>query len=240
MIPQLQNRYLIPEMMDSPDLDPAEHQRALAGLRRVNQISRTSSVIAAAIEAIAHRFQMRSMTILDVGCGSGDVAIGISRQLNSRLHCLVTGVDMSPLAIDVARRNLPNSLDVRFEVADVHDMVRSDDTDHLSFDVVYCSLFLHHFSNVDSVAMLKTFRRLCTKAVLIDDLCRTRLGWLMARIGCHLLSRSPIVHFDGPQSVRAAYSIAEMRSLAEQSEMNNAFIRKHWPERFLFQWEKTS
>jgi hypothetical protein len=40
--------------------------------------------------------------------------------------------------------------------------------------------------------------------------------------GCHLLSRSPIVHFDGPTSARAAWTRNELRTHAEHAGLVTA------------------
>ena len=105
------------------------------------------------------------------------------------------------------------------------------------FDIVYCTLLLHHFSDADAIRILAAMKRLARHAVLVDDLQRTRFGWLLAVAGCHLLSRSPVVHFDGPQSVRAAFTCAEARGLAAAAGWGVAKLRRHWPERYLLSWE---
>ena len=81
---------------------------------------------------------------------------------------------------------------------------------------------------------------LASISVLVDDLQRTRLGWGLAAVGVHLLSRSPVVHFDGPQSVRAAFSVKEAIAIAAQAGMKPSTVRKHWPERFLLRWDANS
>jgi 2-polyprenyl-3-methyl-5-hydroxy-6-metoxy-1,4-benzoquinol methylase len=110
----------------------------------------------------------------------------------------------------------------------------------LSFDIVYCTLFLHHFDDASAVEVLGAMKRLARRAVIVDDLCRTSLGWWLAYLGCHLLSRSRVVHFDGPQSVRAALTPHEAQALAAEAGMRDAAIRRHWPERFMMRWERAS
>jgi 2-polyprenyl-3-methyl-5-hydroxy-6-metoxy-1,4-benzoquinol methylase len=116
-------------------------------------------------------------------------------------------------------------------------MVHDED---LPFDIVYCTLFLHHFDDFSAVEVLGAMKRLARRAVLIDDLCRTSLGWWLAYVGCHLLSRSRVVPFDGPQSVRAALTPGEAQALAANAGMSDVAIRRHWPERFMMRWERSS
>jgi hypothetical protein len=39
LLPDLRTRHRVPEWMDDPTLDPAEHRRALRGLSRLNTVS---------------------------------------------------------------------------------------------------------------------------------------------------------------------------------------------------------
>jgi hypothetical protein len=74
------------------------------------------------------------------------------------------------------------------------------------------------------------------RLVLVDDLVRNRRGYLLALAGCHILSSSPIVHFDGPTSVAAAFTPGEALSLAERAGLHGTSLTRHWPQRFLLTW----
>lgn len=249
----MKQRHLVPEKMDDPSLDPKEHERALAGLRRINRFSGTAAQLQQEILRIAASRSQSHWKLLDVGCANGEVAFELAGLLHGKLNCTLTGWDMSPTAIGAAesRRTAEfekaakkgtiqttgkDSSSLRFEVRNLFDELERT-AGEPPFDIVYCTLLLHHFSDVDAVRILAAMRQLARHAVIVDDLQRTRLGWLLAVCGCHLLSRSPIVHFDGPQSVRAAFSTAEALQLAKSAGLNNANLRCHWPERYLLCWE---
>jgi SAM-dependent methyltransferase len=98
----MKQRHLVPELMDNPDLDEVEHRRALAGLRRINLLCGTSRFIADSIMRSSASIRNRPIEILDLGCGSGDIAMNVLRRLHSqKTDCRVTGWDMSPLAADL-------------------------------------------------------------------------------------------------------------------------------------------
>ena len=75
--------------------------------------------------------------------------------------------------------------------------------------------------------------------VLIDDLIRSRWGYVLALVGTHLLSGSRVVHVDGPLSVLAAFTPREVSVLAERADLRGARLDRHWPERFLLTWSAT-
>ena len=74
--------------------------------------------------------------------------------------------------------------------------------------------------------------------VLINDLIRSRVGYLLAYFGTRLLSRSRLVHVDGPLSVAAALTCSEALRLADRAGLKGASLSRHWPERFLLSWRK--
>lgn len=234
MIPNLQVRHLVPELMDAPNLDPVEHAHALAGLRRVNWLCNTSKHISATILEIANRRNLASADVLDLGCGSGDIAIGVQSLLSTTVPYQLTGWDISEVAILNAQKRAKGANQPKFEVQNA----LSESQSTPKFDFVYCCLFLHHFNEQESVHILKSMSQLARVAFIVDDLKRSRWGWLMAKVGCHLLSRSPIVHFDGPQSVRAAYTVNEVQRLAAQAGLKNCAVKLHWPERYQLIWER--
>lgn len=241
----MKSRNLVPELMDDPSIDPVEHRRALAGLRRVNAICQTGKHVANEIVRIAQSRKLKKVSVLDLGCGSGDIATNVASRLSGRMACDISGWDISPTAVASATEQLenrirtgatvlPDDVSVTFHQADVFEPTNQ------KFDIVYCCLFLHHFSDEQSVQLLKRMKEIANIAVIVDDLQRTSLGLALAKLGCYLLSRSPVVHFDGPQSVRAAFRIDEVLEMAAMAGMHGCSIHKHWPERFLLRWDATS
>lgn len=225
-----------PEVMDEPGLDERLHHQALEGLRRGNLVSNTSRVLWRGLEAAGVLQRVAPIRILDLACGGGDVALGLARL--ARRHAVrveVHGADVSSLAIEHARAAAQ-----RAGVADVCYFQLNALLDPLptNYDAIYCTLFLHHLSEMDGVALLQRMAAATRSVVLVDDLVRTRLGFALVWLGSHLLTRSPVVHTDGPLSVRAALTIEEARTLAERAGLHHAAIERHWPERFLLSWRK--
>jgi len=106
------------------------------------------------------------------------------------------------------------------------------------FDAVICSLFLHHLDEEQAVALLRRMARRRARLIVINDLCRSLTGWLLAYAGTRLLSRSDVVHTDGPRSVEAAFSLAEARCLAARAGLSGARVSARWPCRLLLTWRR--
>ena len=250
--PDLKSRYLVPELMDDPNLPAADHQLALHGLRRINRFSGTVSSLCSTILDLVKpanaspgqspEFQSPGLqspwVLLDIGCANGENLIALYRQLAKRIPVRCIGWDISPYAIQSAKA-LASSAglseeQVRFEVVDALGQIDPAP----QADIVMNSLFMHHFEESAVVSLLTRSAQLARVAVVADDLNRTQLGWFLAKTGCWLLSRSPVVHFDGPQSVRAAFTCTEIASIAERAGLVDARLKKHWPERYALVWRR--
>lgn len=241
--PDLKRRHLVPERMDDPQLPIAEHELALRGLRRINRFSGTISHLAHTILDLAARRGLRSITVLDIGCANGENLIALHRRLSKHLSLTSIGWDISPYAIKSAtsltEKSGFNRNEIRFEQVDALAKASSDGN-ALSADIVINSLFMHHFDENAVVELLKRSASLARIAIVADDLNRTSLGWALAKIGCWILSRSPVVHFDGPQSVRAAFTTQEILALTHRAGLEGVQLTKHWPERYTLIWEKAT
>lgn len=229
----LSQRDLQPELMDDPSIDSVAHISALQGLRRVNRLSRTAQVLWRAIQHCALFDPEKPLRILDVACGGGDVAIDLARiAMDAGRAVEVVGCDISATAIAHARqtaerRRTPAQFEVRNVLLDPLPE---------NFDVIYCSLFLHHLEMEDVETLLRKMSAAARQLVMASDLRRSLVGFLFAWVGTRLLSRSPVVHTDGPLSVRAAFSLQELQELCIRSGLPSARVVRCWPQRMLMTW----
>jgi 2-polyprenyl-3-methyl-5-hydroxy-6-metoxy-1,4-benzoquinol methylase len=225
----LARRDRIPELMDDPGLDPALHREALAGLARLNRFSGSVGVLWPAIRAAASSAS-RPLRVLDVATGSGDVPFGLwKRATAAGLSLELHACDISEIALADARRT---ESPIRFFWHDaIHDPLPA------GFDVVTCSLFLHHLSEEDAVTLLERMAA-AGRMVLVNDLARSRLNYVAVWIATRVLSRSTVVRFDGPASVRSAFSPREALALAERAGLRNANVGRRFPCRYLLEWSR--
>ncbi len=221
--------------MDDPGLDPGRHRHALSGLSRINRLSNTAGILWPAIRRLAARQPQRPLRILDVATGGGDVLVRmctLARQHGVKLDA--HGCDISPRALEFARQRAAGSaVDAQFFELDA---VTGDLPD--GFDVVMSSLFLHHLDEGDTTALLRRAGQAAGRAVLISDLRRSACGYALAWVVVRCLTTSRVVHTDGPLSVRAAYTLPEIRDIAARAGLGDATIQRSWPWRFVLEWHR--
>ena len=228
-----------PELMDDEGLGREPHLQALDALARVNRVSLTAVRAWREVERLS-QVCAAPVRVLDVACGGGDVLIDLARRAQRRgVAVELIGLDLSPVAVERARRRAMGGAAhgtsrpaVRFERRNV--LV---DALPRGAHLVLCSLFLHHLAEEEAVRLLRSMAEACRNVLLVQDLRRTRLGWALAWLGLHALTRSQVARRDGLVSVRAAFGIAEARSLAREAGLAGATVRRCWPQRFALRWE---
>ncbi|MFM1802541.1 MAG: hypothetical protein RJA81_1893 [Planctomycetota bacterium] len=219
--------------MDDPTLHHDSHDSALRALGRINRISRSLERIIKTVQKKATSIKSSHLKVLDIASGGGDLALGLSKYAKHHgLSWEVHGADISQHAVDYANEKA-RELQVNtefFRLDAVNQPLPSD------YDVIMSHLFIHHLSEEEVSKLFENMGRSVRQLILIDDLIRSNTGYWMAWMGCRLVTRSKVVHHDGPASVKSAFRIQEIAQIANQSGLLNHQITKHWPERFMMTW----
>jgi 2-polyprenyl-3-methyl-5-hydroxy-6-metoxy-1,4-benzoquinol methylase len=167
--------------------------------------------------------------MLDIASGGGDVPLGlwkIARRKGVDLRIL--GLDISLTACEyAAERCRVAAGSIIFKQADV-----TSEALPQGFDVVTCSLFLHHLSFTQASTLLAKMAA-AGRLLLVSDLRRCAFGYALAQLACHLLTTSGVVHCDGPRSVANAFTLAELREVCSEADLDDAVVRAVWPSRLL-------
>ncbi len=238
----LAKRKRVDEWMDRSDVPADEHAQALVGLARINAASHAARTVQRIIlrhlapqSPHSPHSPPRTLHLMDVACGAGDVPVRVASALRRRgFEVRLTLCDRSMTALDVARRHA--------EAAGFGDLtVLSLDVTRSPLpqaDVVTCSLFLHHLERAEVLRVLRALRQATTELLIVNDLRRSFTGWIVARVGCFLLTRSRIVRYDGPLSARAAWTRRELREMAEQAGISDAAVVRAPRWRMCLIWRK--
>ncbi|MEP7070774.1 MAG: methyltransferase domain-containing protein [Verrucomicrobiota bacterium] len=200
-----------PELMDLPQPVSAELEQDLANLRSLNRWFGGYRII--------HHFLRRwlransKIRLLDVATGSGDVPRLIVDYARSRnVPVEIEAIDQQEATIEIARRLSVSYPEISFSCADLFAWGADD-----AYDIVICSLALHHFSEEDVIRALRKFRELSSGAILVTDLQRSRFLSLAVFVVTETLYREPMTKFDGRLSAARAFSFAEMDQLAKRA-----------------------
>jgi 2-polyprenyl-3-methyl-5-hydroxy-6-metoxy-1,4-benzoquinol methylase len=227
----LRKREYRAELLDDPGLDQTEAQKALEGLRRLNFVSRSAGILWTEIHKLVKAENLQQLRVFDVASGGGDTLRALLRKARRRGLALTIGAgDINPSSLTYAKNRALNCGEqIEFFP---HDAL--DDPLPAGYDVMMCSLFLHHLTE-----LLGRMARAANRLMLVNDLRRSLGNYLLVWLGSRLLSRSRIVHTDGPLSVKNAFTVAELAALAKKAGLENFVISMHFPARMLLICKKS-
>ena len=205
-----------PELMDRPQPVTAELVSDLRNLRKLNRHFGSYALI----EHFLRRWILpgAEMRILDLATGSGDIprlVVDYARKVGATVS--IDAIDRQSSTLEIARALSADYPEINF----VEDDVLSFGENSSTYDLVLCSLALHHFDENQAVHLLRRCRELSNGFVLVSDL---RRGFL-ATLGVYLLTavifREPMTRTDARLSAARAFSFDEFRTLAECAGWKN-------------------
>ena len=227
--PDLSRRSAETEWLDGADLHPAELALVLRDLARFNgAMLGHRPVLAWLARAVRQAPQGEPLTLIDVGCGYGDLLRAIRRWANRRgLPLRLIGLDLSRTTIDIARAATDAADDIEYRVADVFEF-RLD----TPIDFVVSSLFTHHLSDAMIVAFLRWMEATARRGWFVYDLQRHVAPYYFIALAGRLMRLHPVVVHDGRISVKRSLTGAEWSArLAEAGLAQSVQVR--W---FLFRF----
>jgi 2-polyprenyl-3-methyl-5-hydroxy-6-metoxy-1,4-benzoquinol methylase len=226
----MKTRLLVPELMDDLALDSSEHFQALRGLQRINRWTQNASLAWRPLKDLARQLGKSSLRVLDIATGGADIPIQLwQRAQRVGLELQMDATDVSSQALEFAAGNCKRAGAPLI----LHELDVLKHSINERYDVVMCSQFLHHLTGEQAELVLGKMKTAATHRVLAVDLVRSKVNWLQVWFATRMLSRSKIVHFDGPQSIRASFTIEEMKAIAGRVGFPKVSIQPNWPCRFV-------
>jgi 2-polyprenyl-3-methyl-5-hydroxy-6-metoxy-1,4-benzoquinol methylase len=220
--------------MDDPSLDEVEHIAALRDLQRLNSLSRGASLLFHPLRALAKR-NGSVLRVLDLATGGGDTPIDLSRRAKEcGLEMQIDGCDFSKRAVAyAASKAQQHASSCKFFCLDV----LAEELPS-GYDVIMCSLFTHHMDAEEVILLLKKMSGAARQAIFVNDLLRSPVNLFFVTVATRLFSNSAVVQFDGPASVRAAYTLQEMHDMARSAGLTDFKLSEHFPCRLLLEWNR--
>jgi ubiquinone/menaquinone biosynthesis C-methylase UbiE len=217
-LPDLRERSREPELLDFGGVPAAEVEASLADIRFVNDWLGGHRTF----ERLLRPFLRGEapLSLLDVGCGSADLPARLLRRHGQR-RLRVVGLDLKPGHL----RHTPP------EVHRVAGDVFAPPFAERSFDVVACSLFLHHLDGADVSRALAGLWRLARRALVVNDLRRAQVPHAFARLVFPRLFRSPVSVYDGLVSIRRSFTPRELRAAFLEAGLPDPVVRRVFPYR---------
>ena len=204
-------RTLVAELLDSDAGSADEVRASLRDLDRINRWFGGVDTTAHMLLRVAVDFNLERLSALDVAAASSQVVESAAERVDVKID--VTRLDRAASHFQGQAGVVGDALRLPFQDG--------------AFDVVHSCLFLHHLSEPKATLFLQDALRVARRAVLVNDLRRSRFHWLSVKIASPILF-SRITQHDGPASVRQAYARSELAAISKATgarwEIKNSFF----------------
>jgi len=212
------------ELLDETGHDKAELAASLRDVRRINLLFGGLGTVRAHLPRLLNATSPeRPVTILDLATGSADIPRHVIRWARDQgREVEITASDFSEDVLAIAARRVAPYPNIRLLRCDAREVPFAD----ASLDIVLCSLALHHFSPPDAVRVLAEMDRVSRVGFIVNDLARSRPGYIGAWLVARLATRNRITQHDAPLSALRAYTPQELRMLLDKAGVTDVEIRR--------------
>lgn len=224
------HRSQAPEIMDDFTLEGKELRDTFDKLELINRLLGGNRVTLNGIEQILKSYSKNEpITIVDLGCGHGDILRDVARLGQKKgYNFKLIGVDANADAIAYANELSKDFENLSFLNIDIF----SEDFQKIDFDVVLCTLFLHHFKPEELQDLLHSNFNRARIGIVVNDLHRTRVAYYLFNL-ISLFTANKMVREDGLTSILKAF---KRKDLLELTDKLKAKASIKWKWAFRFQW----
>ncbi len=218
------------EIMDDLQCHGEVVHQTLRELEFINRWLGGNAVTLDGVRQLIKNQEGRSLTIADLGCGSGDMLKLLAEWgRKNNLILKLTGIDANPHIIDFARNHCKDYPEISFETLDIF----SVEFQKRTYDIVMGTLFYHHFQNDALIDFFSKLKKQIQVGLVINDIHRHGLAFYSIRILTKMFSKSAMVKVDAPLSVLRAFTREELRTILVKAGVEPFQLRWKWA----FRWQ---
>jgi len=224
------NRSSEMEIMDDFTMKGVLFRDTLDKLEIINRLLGGNKVTIKGLkELLKNKSKNKIITIVDLGCGHGDILRDIAKfgRKNNYTFRLI-GIDANIAAIAYAKELSCDYSELSFKAIDIF----SEDFKKQSYDIVLCTLFLHHFKNNELISFLKMIIERATIGVVVNDLHRHKLAYYLFKL-IGFFIKNKMIREDGLTSILRAFKKKDLENISKQIKV---YFSIQWKWAFRYLW----
>jgi len=224
----LAQRSYEPELLDQEMIPEAAFDQMLKEINHINTWLGGHHITIKGFKKFEPSKLLQPVTVAEIGSGGGDNLKVIYNWCKTHhIKVELTGIDIRPECVAYAKKHTAG-LPIHYMVSDYK--LAGFNTKP---DIIFNSLFCHHFAEIDLVYMLRWMQENSRIGFFINDLHRHRLAFESIHLLTKLFSKSYMVKYDAPLSVRRGFTIKEWKTIMRKAGIANATIEWKWAFRHL-------
>jgi 2-polyprenyl-3-methyl-5-hydroxy-6-metoxy-1,4-benzoquinol methylase len=227
----LKQRSYKKELLDAKNIPFVDIKQNMKELNSINTLLGGHKITILGIKAFVKE-KNKNLSVCEIGCGGGDNLNAISKwttRKNIDIH--FTGIDIKKECIDFAKEQYP-TLNADWIASDYSKANLKNP------DIIFSSLFCHHFTEEELIQMLQWMQKHCSKGFFINDLHRNTIAYYSIKWLTGIFSKSYLVKNDAPLSVARGFTKAEWQNIFARAGIKNYSIKWQWAFRHLIIYKK--
>jgi len=220
------------EIMDDFSLEGEELTDALNQIANINQLLGGNKLTLQGVKQLLKKTDIsKSITIADIGCGNGDMLRMLSKYGKKKgIQFKLIGVDANAFTINYAKSLSTEYFNIEYVCLDIF----SEEFTRLPYDIVLCTLTLHHFTNDQISLLLKTLHANATVGIVVNDLHRSKMAYRLFEIIAATFNLNKMSREDGLVSILRGFKKEDLEHFSKKLNLKNYSINWKWA--FRYQW----
>jgi len=220
------------EKMDVFSLKGENLRDALDNIAKINQLLGGNLLTLNGVQKLIHTISKKEIiTILDVGCGNGDMLRKLADYgYRNKINFQLIGIDANNFTINHAKQLSENYSNISFLCLDIFEEAFRE----LKYDIVLCTLTLHHFKDNQIIKLLNVFYTNSKIGIVINDLHRNAFAYRLFQVICFIFKLNKLSRDDGLISILRGFKKKELVDFSNELKFKNYQIQWKWA--FRYQW----
>ncbi|NRT10531.1 methyltransferase domain-containing protein [Flavobacterium sp. 14A] len=220
------------EIMDDFAMEGEVLRDALDKIASINQLLGGNKLTLNGVkDMLSTAEKKREFTIVDVGCGNGDMLRALADYATSKgLTFKLVGIDANNFTITHARALSTNYANISYLCENIFDK----EFENLKYDIVLCTLTLHHFKDDQIQQLLRVFYNNATLGVVINDLHRSKIAYRSFQALCKVFGLNDMSREDGLVSILRGFKKVDLIQFSKKLGFRKYDVKWKWA--FRYQW----
>ena len=225
-------RTLAPEIMDDLRMEGEMLRTTLDQIAQINQLLGGNSITLEGVSMLMENVPPgKEVTIADIGCGNGDMLRALANMARKNgWRVKLIGIDANGYTANYAAVLSAQYPEITYYCIDILD----DRFREMQYDIVLCTLTLHHFEDRQITKLMSLFRRNAAIGIVINDLQRSGLAYRLFQVFSRLAGMGKMAKEDGLISILRGFKRKEIEELSRKLNFNQYTLRWKWA--FRYQW----
>jgi ubiquinone/menaquinone biosynthesis C-methylase UbiE len=216
------------ERIDTGDYTAEEYEGCIIELQRVNRWLGDARVLRDTLLRDVAAQNLNSFSVLDVGAGSGELLrVAANWARHERRELLGVGLELNERSAEAILEESNSTIN-----AVRGDALKLPFADG-QFDYVICSLFTHHFFDLQVIEIFREMTRVARRRVFVIDLHRHAIAYYLYTTIGKLFLHTSLLREDGALSILRSFTPEELSDLGRRAGLHGIFVTRHFPFRLV-------